>query len=446
MGADAGPAQSVTLSVSFHAESIMSKEIALEALDLSAWIRAGDTIMWGQGPAEPVPLSKALMAQRQSLGGCKVFLGATYSDSIKPEYADCIAFSAYIGAGTNRSLAKAGVLDVYPLHYSQLTEAIRSGKLKIDVLFLQVAPADAQGRYSLSMAYEYLVPAIDNARVIIAEVNDQAPWTHGERTLTEQDIDVIVRTSRAPVDMPPVKAGETEMAVARNVASLVEDGSTLQFGIGALPEAILAQLADRRDLGVHSGAIGDQLAVLTEAGVITNARKSIDPGVTIAGVILGNKRLRDFCHHNSGVQFRSSLYTHAADVLARIDKFVALNAAIEVDLTGQINAEVAAGTYVGAVGGALDFTRAANRSKGGLAIVGLGAVVGSGEKTATRIVAKLSGPVSTPRSDTGLVVTEFGVADLRNCSMRERVKRMIAIAHPQFREQLEKAGAGVMNG
>jgi len=255
-----------------------------------------------------------------------------------------------------------------------------------------------------------------------------------------------VRTSRAPVDMPPAKAGETEMAVARNVASLVEDGSTLQFGIGALPEAILAQLADRRDLGVHSGAIGDQLAVLTEAGVITNARKSIDPGVTIAGVILGNKRLRDFCHHNPGVQFRSSLYTHSADVLARIDKFVALNAAIEVDLTGQINAEVAAGTYVGAVGGALDFTRAANRSRGGLAIVGLGAVVGSGEKSATRIVAKLSGPVSTPRSDTGLVVTEFGVADLRNCSLRERVKRMIAIAHPQFREQLEKAGASVMNG
>ena len=424
----------------------MAKETTLQNLDLSAFIRAGDTVTWGQGPAEPVPLSQALMAQRKSIGRFGVFLGATYSDTPKPEYADCISFSAYIGAGANRNLAKAGVLDIYPMHYSQITAAIASGRMKIDVLLLQVAPADAQGRYSLSMAHEYIVPAIDHARVIIAEVNDQAPWTHGERMLTADDIDVIVRTSRAPIDMPPAKAGETELAVARNVAALVEDGSTLQFGIGALPEAILAQLADRRDLGVHSGAIGDQLAVLTEAGVITNARKSIDRGVTIAGVILGNKRLRDFCHNNAAVQFRSSAYTHGADVLAKIDQFVSLNAAIEVDLTGQVNAEVAAGTYVGAVGGAVDFVRAANRSRGGLAIVALGSAVGSGEKASTRIVSKLSGPVSTPRSDTGLVVTEHGVADLRGCSIRERVRRMIAIAHPQFREQLEKAGAGVLNG
>lgn len=427
----------------------MAKETTLQNLDLSAFVRAGDTVSWGQGPAEPVPLTQALMAQRNRIGRngrFGVFLGATYSDTIKPEYADCISFSGYIGAGANRALAKAGVLDIYPMHYSHITEAIATGRLKIDVLLLQLAPADAEGRYSLSMAHEYIVPAIDRARVIIAEVNDQAPWTHGERTLTDADIDVIVRTSRAPVDMPPAKAGATELAVARNVAALVEDGSTLQFGIGALPEAILAQLADRRDLGVHSGAIGDQLAVLSEAGVITNARKSIDRGVTVAGVILGNQRLRDFCHDNDKVQFRSSAYTHGADVLAKIDQFVSLNAAIEVDLTGQVNAEVAAGTYVGAVGGALDFVRAANRSRGGLAIVALGSAVGAGEKMSTRIVAMLNGPVSTPRSDTGLVVTEHGVADLRGCTLKERVRRMIAIAHPQFREQLEKAAAGAKNG
>jgi acetyl-CoA hydrolase len=424
----------------------MAQEIALEKLNLSNYVRPGDTVLWGQSVAEPVPLTRLLMEQRKSIGKFNVFLGATYSDAVSPEHGDCVNFFAYPGAGANRLLAKAGVLDIYPLHYSHLTEAIRSGKLKIDVLILQLAPKNKDGRYSLSMAYEYLVPAIDNARVIIAEVNDQAPWTHGERSLSADDIDVMVHTSRVPLDMPPGKAGELELAVARNVAALVEDGSTLQFGIGALPEAILAQLRDRRDLGVHSGSIGDQVAVLSEAGVITNAKKSVDRGVSVAGVMFGGKRLRDFCHNNPNMQFRSSSYTHDPDVLATMERFVSLNAAIEVDLTGQINAEVAAGSYVGAVGGAVDFARGAHRSRGGLPIMALPSVVGSGEKMATRIVAKLSGPVSTPRADAGLIVTEHGVADLRGQPLRERARHLVAIAHPQFREALERAAHDVLKG
>ena len=425
----------------------MPQEITLEKLNLSDYIRPGDTVMWGQSVAEPVPLTKLLMEQRHSVGGkFNVFLGATYSDAIKPEHGDCINFSAYPGAGINRLLAKSGVLDIYPLHYSHLTEAIRSGKLAIDVLMLQLAPKNRDGRYSLSMAYEYLVPALSRARTVIAEVNDQAPWTHGDRSLSDEDIDVLIPTSRPPIDMPPGKAGELEIAVARNVAALVEDGSTLQFGIGALPEAILAQLADRRDLGVHSGAVGDQVAVLSEAGVITNARKNIDRGVSIVGAMFGGKRLRDFSHNNPNMQFRSSAYTHDATVLASIERFVSLNAAIEVDLTGQINAEVAAGSYVGAVGGAIDFARGAHRSWGGLPIMALASVLGSGEKMATRIVAKLNGPVSTPRADAGLVVTEHGVADLRGLPLRERARRMVDIAHPQFREALERAAHDVLKG
>jgi acyl-CoA hydrolase len=411
-----------------------AKELDLQALDLAAIVRPGDTVLWGQSVAEPLPLTQALMAQRHAIGRFNVFLGATLSETLDPAYADCIAFSAYCGTGANRALAKAGRLEILPVHYSHLPALIAGGRLKIDVLMLQLAPADANGDYSLSMAHEYLIPALDAARVVIAEVNEQAPWTFGERPLRDSDLDYIVRTSRPPLEMRQSPPGEIECAIARNVAGMIEDGSTLQFGLGALPEAILAALADRRDLGIHSGAIGDKTAELMETGVITNARKTIDRGIAVAGVMFGGRRIQRFCHRNPAVQFRSTAYTHNADVLASLERFVALNSAVEVDLSGQINAETAGGVYVGAVGGAADFLRGAHRSKGGLPVVALPSTAG---KT-SRVVSSLGGPVSTPRSDAGIFVTEHGVADLRGAPVSERVRRMIAIAHPDFREQLER--------
>lgn len=416
----------------------MAKTLELNALDLGAIVRPGDTVLWGQANAEPLPLTQALMAERHAIGNFNVFLGVTYSDTLKADYADCIRFSAYCGSGGNRVLAKAGKLDILPCHYSHLPGLIASARLKVDVLMLQLAPANERGEYSLSIAHEYLIPALEAARVVIAEVNERAPWTYGERPVLEADLDYIVRTARAPLELVHPQPGAAEQAIARHVAALIEDGATLQFGLGALPEAILAQLADRRDLGVHSGAIGDEVAALTQAGVINNARKSIDRGVSIAGIMLGSKRLHDFAHNNPKLQFRSCAYTHGADVLAQIEHFVALNSAVEVDLSGQINAEVAAGVYVGGVGGAVDFLRAAQRSKGGLPIVALPSTAGRH----SRIVAKLNGPVSTPRSDAGIIVTEYGVADLRGAGLAERARRMTAIAHPAERERLERESRG----
>ena len=412
----------------------MAKELKLDTLDLGAIVRPGDSVMWGQADAEPVPLTQALMAQRHAIGKFDVFLGITYSDTLKAEHADCIRFSGYAGTGGNRALSKAGQLDILPCHYSQLRELIASKRLKVDVLLLQIAPANERGEYSLSIAHEYLIPALEAARVVVAEVNQCAPWTYGERPLLAADIDYILHSARAPLELVHPQPGEVELAIARNAAALIEDGATLQFGLGALPEAILAQLADRRDLGVHSGAIGDQVAALMQAGVINNSRKSIDRGVSIAGIMFGSKRLHDYAHRNAQLQFRSSAYTHGAGVLTQIERFTALNSAVEVDLSGQINAEVAAGVYVGAVGGAVDFLRAASYSRGGLPIVALPSTAGRH----SRIVAKLNGPVSTPRSDAGIIVTEYGVADLRGAGLAERARRMIAIAHPDQRERLER--------
>ena len=416
----------------------MPKLLELNALDFGTIVRPGDSVMWGQASAEPLPLTQALMAQRHAIGNFEVFLGISYSDTLKAEYADCVRFSGYAGTGSNRALAKAGKLDILPCHYSHLRDLIESRRLKVDVLLLQLAPANERGEYSLSIAHEYLIPALAAARVVVAEVNAQAPWTYGERPLLDADIDYIVRTDRAPLEVVHPQPGAVDVAIARKVAALIEDGATLQFGLGALPEAILGELADRRDLGVHSGAIGDQVAALMQAGVITNAKKCIDRGVSIAGIMFGSKRLHDFAHRNAQIQFRSSSYTHGPGVLAQLERFTALNSAVEVDLSGQINAEVAAGVYVGAVGGAVDFLRAAHYSRGGLPIVALPSTAGRH----SRIVAKLNGPVSTPRSDAGIIVTEYGVADLRGATLAERARRMLAIAHPDHREQLERESRG----
>jgi acyl-CoA hydrolase len=408
-------------------------------IDLTPFVRAGDAVMWGQAASEPLVLTRALLQQRERFGPIEAFIGASWSDSADPAFADYVRFRSYCGAGQNRRLARAGVLDILPCPYSQLPALIRSGQLRVDVLMLQLAPADAAGRFSLSLAHEYLVPALDVARVILAEVNEQAPGTYGTRTISAGDIDLIVPTSRPPLCPPATRPSALEQAVAVRAAALIEDGATLQCGLGSLPAAILMQLADRRDLGVHTGAWVDPMATLAQAGVISNARKSIDPGTSIAGVIMGGSAACNHAHLNPTVGFRPVEYTHSAAVLANIRNFVAINSALEVDLSGQINAEVAGGVYLGAVGGAGDFLRGARVSQGGLPIVALPSVGGSGEQRFSRIVAQLSGPVSTSRSDAAIIVTEHGVADLRALSLSERRERMLALADPSFRESLERA-------
>jgi len=413
----------------------MTRWVEAANLDLTRVVRPGDGILWGQASAEPQTLVEALVAQRAALGGVSVFLGVNYAGIVQPEHADHLRLSAYCGAGHNRALADAGVLEIHPHPYSRLGALIRARRVCADVVFVQLSPPNDRGEYSLGLAAEYLVPALESCRAVIAEVNDQVPWTHCDRLLREEDLAFSIRTSRPPAPLPYGAPGATERAIARRAAEFVPDRATLEFGLGSLPDAVLEAVADRRDLGVHSGALGDAVAELARKGVITNAHKPIDRGVTVGGVLFGTKKLFDFVHRNPSVRLASSEYTHDAQVLAKFERFVAINSAVEVDLTGQVNAEVAAGSYVGAVGGALDFIRAANQSSGGASLIVLPSCIGT---RVSRIVAALSGPVATPRSETGIIVTEQGTADLRGLTLRERARRMIAIAHPAFREELER--------
>jgi acyl-CoA hydrolase len=276
---------------------------------------------------------------------------------------------------------------------------------------------------------------VARARVVIAEVNAAVPFTFGESIHASQ-IDCAVHVNRAPVEVAPAPVSEIDAAIARHCAEFIVDGSVIQTGVGAVPDAILRLLHDRKDLGVHSGMLGDGLADLVEAGVITNARKEIDAGVSINGALIGTKRLYDFAHRNPAIRMCATSYTHDASVLGRLSRFVSINSAIEVDLTGQVNAEVSGGAYIGGTGGQVDFVRAGARSPGGHALTVLSATAKGG--SISKIVPALSGPVTTARSEVDVIVTEYGAAQLKGRSLAERAKALVAIAHPDFRETLDR--------
>jgi len=374
-------------------------------VDLASVIRPGDGIIVGQACAEPQTLVEALVAQRPRLSGCRVFLGVNYSGTVKPSHSDHLRLASYGGIGHNRALSDAGVLDVLRVPYSRLGTLIRSGQIGADVVFVQVSPPNERGEYSLGLAADYLVPALEACRTIVAEVNGQVPWTHSERLLHADDFDLRIETSRPPA---AARGRAVDRAIARHAAAFVADGSVLEFGIGALPDAVCEFLHERRELRVHSGTIGDGVVDLMRSGVVRE---------TDCAMLIGSRKLFDFARDNPRIRLRSSEYTHDAGVLGRIERFVAINSAVEVDLQGQINSEIADGSYVGAIGGAPDFMSAARKRGTSLLLI-----------PGSRLVARLSGPVTIPASDAGIIVTEHGAADLRDCEPPERARRLRAIA------------------
>jgi acyl-CoA hydrolase len=378
---------------------------AVSSVDLSSVIRPGDGLVWGQACAEPQTLVEALIAQRSSFSGCSVFLGSSYSGLLRPEHADHLHLTSYCGTGTNRALAQAGVLQLVPSPYSQLGALMRGKQIRCDVVMVQVSRPNAHGEYSLGLAVEYLAPALEAARAVVAEVNDRIPWTHTQPVLRREDIDLLVESSRPPAYLEYVKPSDIEQRIARRATALVPEGATVECGIGALPNATLAELAGR-EIRYHSG-------------VVCDAVRLVRPKAVVGGALMGTQALFDWARDNATLKLVSSDITHGAATLAKIERFVAINSAVEVDLTGQVNGEMARESYVGAVGGALDFVRAANQSPGGLSIIAL---------PASRVVQRLSGPVSVPRSEAGVFVTERGAADLRGCTLAERERRMRQIS------------------
>jgi acyl-CoA hydrolase len=423
----------------------MTVRLAPEALDLREFIRPGDALIWGQATGEPTTLVETLMAQRADLGGVSAFVGSSFSDSLDPEQADHVAFSSMGAIGSLSRLSKAGKLAIIPTHVGQIAPLIEAGAIGCDVAMLQVSPPGPDGQYSFGLINDYTRAMVAAARTVIVEVNHQIPFSCCDGLLGCEDIDVFVETDRAPIELKTGKPGETDRAIAAHISPYIDDGSVLQMGIGAVPDAVTRLITDRRDLGCHSGMIGDGIWHLMERGVLTNARKTGDAGVTVTGALIGSRGLYDFAHRNPMIAMRDSRATHGDAILTAIPRLVTINSAVEVDLTGQINAEQVGDFYLGATGGQVDYVRGGMRSPGGRSIVALPATAREGRSS--RIVARLAGPVTTARSEADVIVTEFGAAELRGRSLADRAKAMVALAHPDFREELDRqAHAIAMRG
>ncbi len=414
----------------------MAEVVAANDLDLARFLKPGDRIVFGQACGEPSTLVEALIAQGHEISELSAFIATSFSGAFTPETADSFALSSMGAIGALRGMTKAGKLSVIPCHVGQVGPLIARGEVPCDVAMVQVSPADAEGMHSFGLVSDHVQAMVAKARLVIAEVNAQVPFTFGE-LLPASRIDVAIRTSRPPVEVAAAKISATDEAIARHCAAYIVDGSVIQTGVGAVPDAILRLLSDRKHLGAHSGMFGDGLVDLVEAGVLTNARKEIDTGVSINGALIGTRRLYDWAHRNPAIRMCDTAYTHDAGVMARLSRLVTINSALEVDLTGQVNAEQSGAAYMGGTGGQVDFVRAGVRSPGGHSLIALASTAKGG--TISKIVPALNGPVTTARSEVDVIVTEYGAAELRGQPLAERTRRLVAIAHPDFREELDRS-------
>jgi acyl-CoA hydrolase len=344
---------------------------------------------------------------------------------------DAVSMVSYGGLGELRELSRSGRLDVVPCHYSALPRMFAEHRLPCDVGLVQVSPPDTDRMCSLGVGVDYVADAIPHTPVLIAEINAQMPATQGTARIPVDRFAATITTDRALPEDTLRTPSETDRVIAARIAELIDDGDTVQLGVGSLGSAVLDALASHEELGVHTGMITDGLLRLIDKGVATGARKEIDKGLAVVGTALGSaelyRRVADL-----PVRFLPTSYTHAPQVLSQLRSLVSVNFAVEVDLSGQVGAEVSRGVYVGAVGGQVDFTRAAALT-GKRSIIALRA---TSRGSSTIKTALEGGVVTTGRSDVDTVVTEYGAAHLRGCSLGERARRLTAIAAPEFRNQL----------
>ncbi|MEA1015362.1 acetyl-CoA hydrolase/transferase family protein [Sphingosinicella sp. LY1275] len=408
---------------------MMRHVTSVDALDFAALIRPGEHVLFGEGAAEPVTIAEAFVAARARLGRPTVFLGMTLAGTFRAEHADHLAFRSYGALGMTRRLADAGVLDILPIGLGQIPALLARGALRFDVVIIAVPPAGADGRHALGLTALYQLDAIRSARLVIAEVNHALPTIPGA-SIDPADIHVLVETHRAPPELAPPNIGSAARETARLAAGFIEDGATLQLGVGAIPEALCAELAEHRGLGIHSGLLGSGLGRLIAQGVVDRE--------AVVGAVMGDASLYRFVDGNQAIRLAGIETTHGQ--AGSVANLVAVNGALEVDLSGQVNGEVAGGRYVGAVGGQAEFARAAARAPKGRSIFVLNATT-RGE-SASSITASPVARVTTTRADVDVVVTEFGAAELTGCGEAERRRRLIAIAHPRFRDTLEEQSHG----
>ena len=344
--------------------------------------------------------------------------------------------NALFVGGNTRNAVSQNKADYTPCFFYEVPKLFSSGTMPVDVAIINVSRPDRYGYCSFGVSCDYTKPAAQNAKIVIAEVNDKMPTVMGDNFIHISDIDYIVETSKEPAILEPAEIGQVEKAIGENCAALIEDGSTLQLGIGAIPDAVLLFLKDKNDLGIHSEMFSDGVLELVEAGAITNKNKTIHKGKMIATFLMGSKRLYDFVDKNPMVELYPVDYVNNPLVIMQNRKMVSINSCLQVDLVGQIASESIGLKQFSGVGGQVDYVRGASMSEDGKSIIAMPSTACDGK--VSRIVPFLSqgSAVTTSRNDVHYVVTEYGVADLWGKTLRKRAESLIEIAHPYFRESL----------
>ena len=343
--------------------------------------------------------------------------------------------NALFVGGSTRKAVEEGRGDYTPCFFHEIPKLFTDGTLPVDVAFLQLSEPDENGVCSYGVSVDYTQPAAEAAKLVIAQINKNMPYTYGNG-INLKDIDYIVEKDEPLIELQPPKIGETEHKIGEYVASLIHDGDTLQLGIGAIPDAVLSFLGDKKDLGIHSEMFSDGVVDLARKGVITNKKKTIDQGKFVSCFLMGTKKLYDFVNNNPDVLMERVDYTNDPFVVAKIDNIISINSAMQVDLMGQVNAEMIGYKQFSGVGGQVDFVRGASRAKGGKAIIAMPST--AGHDKISKIVPLLDegAAVTTSRNDVDYVITEFGIAPLKGRTLRQRAIALIKIAHPDFRDGL----------
>ncbi len=390
------------------------------------------------GCAEPEALVEALMARAPFVKDVEVVHLLTFGTSpyCAPEMEGHFRHNALFVGPNVREAVHAGRADYTPIFLGEVEALFESGEMPIDVAFIQVSPPDPHGFCSFGVGVDTTLTAAKYAHRVVAQVNAQMPRTYGDSFIHVSQLDAIVEVSQPLCELTKQASNPVHDRIGAHVASLIEDGAVLQCGIGGIPDAVLPNLMDRRDLGVHTELISDNVIPLVEAGVLTGERKNFKPRKIILGFVLGSKNLFDFVDENPIFEFHPSAYTNDPWRISQNHRMVAINSAIEVDLTGQVCAETIGARFYSGFGGQLDFIRGAARSKGGKPIIALPSTAKDG--TVSRIVPQLAhgAGVLTGRADVHYVVTEYGVAYLHGRTIRQRAEALIQIAHPKFHNEL----------
>lgn len=403
-------------------------------------IGRGERVFVGSGAAEPQYLVKNLAELAGQFYDTEIFhiqtLGvAPYTED---KYKDRFRHNAFFVDDNTRDAVAKGTADYTPIFMKDIPKLFRTGRVPLDVSLIQVSPPDEHGWVSLGVAVDIIKAAVENSKLVIAQVNPKMPRVHGDTFINVRDIDHLVYKEEDLLEFEPVASGETALEIAKHVSTLIEDGATLQIGYGNIPNAIMEHLDEKADLGIHTEMLSEDLANLMEKGIVTNRRKSINPGKSVASFLMGTSKLYDFVDDNPAIELRPTDYTNNPFTIAQNRKMTAINTALQVDLTGQVCADSLGYNFYSGIGGHADFMRGATYAEDGKSIIALSSTAQNGK--ISKIVSYLNegAGVVTTRGDVQYVVTEYGIAYLHGKNIRERAMELINIAHPKFRERLLK--------